>query len=47
MPQNARDDVICALVEFVKRATQKDATPAEYAALPMVAEVLLKDLSRN
>ena len=34
-----------ALIEFVERASQKEATPAEVQALPEVAAVLERSLS--
>ena len=36
------NEVIKALVEFVKRSSQKNATAEEVQALPAVAEVLVK-----
>lgn len=35
-------DVVKALVEFVKRASKKNATAEEVQALPAIAEVLVK-----
>lgn len=40
--RDTENAVVDALVEFVLRASKKDATPAEVEALPKVAEVLLK-----
>lgn len=40
--RNTENTVVDALVEFVLRASEKDATPEEVEALPKVAEVLLK-----
>ena len=40
--RDTENTVIDALVEFVQRASKKDATPEEVEALPKVAEVLLK-----
>ena len=36
-----KDEVISALVEFIKRASKEDATPVEITALPEVARILI------
>lgn len=41
MEQGAKAELQQALLEFVKRATQKGATQAEVEALPQVAQVLV------
>ena len=41
----ARDQVIQSLIEFVIRASQKNATPSEVQALPEVAKILLSTAS--
>ena len=42
MTKDDKNRVIKALVEFVERATQKDATATELEALPAVASILEK-----
>lgn len=42
MNSKQMNEVVEALVEFVKRASQKDATAEEVRALPAVVEVLFK-----
>lgn len=39
--KNNLDRFVSALIGFVERASQKDATPEEIAALPEVAQVIV------
>lgn len=41
MHSKQKDEVILALIQFVLRAADENATPAQVAALPAVAQILL------
>lgn len=41
MPIDKKREVVDALIDFIKRASQENATPQEVAVLPEVAKILL------
>ncbi|EOL45765.1 hypothetical protein [Enterococcus caccae] len=44
--KNIQERLEDSLIEFIERASKKDATPEEIAILPSVATVLVKILYR-